>query len=623
MRTLKSMGAILLVAVGQLYCLSVSASAVVDNRTESSRGEEIYRTVCSGCHETGVPKAPTQGMLTFMSTSAIYKALTEGVMVSRVQHLTDNEKQLVAEYLTGQPLAADVSHARSAFCPATDDWFDSAQPPMSQGWGEDYANTKLTTATTISAANVAQLKLKWAFGFPTAVRARSQPAVAGGAVFIGSQDGTVYALDRNNGCIRWQFSARAEVRTAIVISGWQSAEQFLGATLYFGDYLGNVYAVDAATGQQRWQVKPESHPNATITAAPQLYNGVLYVPVSSLEVLAAVDPSYVCCSFRGSVVALDAATGEQRWKRYTIDQPPTANGTNAVGVTKLAPSGAAVWNTPAIDTARSQLIFGTSESYSSPAAASSDAIIALDLTSGGVNWVFQATAGDAWNAACEVETSANCPIERGPDYDFGAAVMLPRDSAGRTTVIGGQKSGVVWALDPVDGALRWQRRVSDGGIVGGVHFGMAAVGERVIVPISDAQASLQHAAREPRPGVYALDLADGEPLWDWRADEDLCNGREYCMQGNGGAIVATAELVFSGSLDGYLRGYDIATGEVLWQFDTAREFSAVNGVPARGGAIEGGAAPVLSGNQLMVNSGYFFNPYMPGNVFLVFELEGQ
>jgi polyvinyl alcohol dehydrogenase (cytochrome) len=277
----------------------------------------------------------------------------------------------------------------------------------------------------LTAAELPQLELKWAFAFPGAQRARSQPAIAYGAVYVGSQDGTVYALDEETGCVRWTFRASAEVRTAIVVESPEAARARNGTpVVYFGDLIARVYAVDAFTGALLWMQKVDDHPNATVTAAPALHDGTLYVPVSSLEVTSAADPAYECCTFRGSVLALNARTGTVLWKTYTIPKPPALVGKTRVGTRSFGPSGAPVWNTPAIDATRGMLYVGTGENYSSPADDSSDALLAFRLRDGEIAWHAQRTAGDAWNVACMLPDNPNCPIENGPDVDFGAAVIV-------------------------------------------------------------------------------------------------------------------------------------------------------------------------------------------------------
>ena len=312
----------------------------------------------------------------------------------------------------------------------------------------------------LAAAKLKDLELKWAFAYPEAIRARSQPAVLGDTLFVGSQNGSVFAIDKHRGCIKWTFSTIAEVRTGIVAGD--------DGVLYFGDLVGNVYAVNAADGSLRWRDRPDEHPSLTLTAAPALADGVLYVPLSSLEVTEAADPDYACCTFQGGVAAYEAATGKQLWKGRTIDVPPRIVGRNSVATPRIAPSGAPVWNTPSIDRKRGLLYVFTGENYSSPANSFSDAIVALRLDTGAIAWHRQMTAKDAWNMGCETAERINCPPEDGPDYDFGAATIIATDRNGRDLLLAGQRSGHVHALDlDRDGELVWQRKLGKGGNPGG------------------------------------------------------------------------------------------------------------------------------------------------------------
>ena len=246
--------------------------------------------------------------------------------------------------------------------------FDRREPPVFDGWGLDAANTHSvsTGMAGIDAANAGRLELKWAFGFPGAQRARSQASLAGGAVFVGSHTGRVYALDRETGCVRWTFDAPSEVRTAVVVQPWRAGDARARPLAWFGDAVGNVFAVEAFTGKLVWKVKADQHPAATITAMPALHEGTLYVPISSFEEAAAFNPGYVCCGFRGSLVALDAATGKEKWRNWLVDEPKP-NGTNQAWAPQMGPSGVPVWNSPAIDPKRGQLTIGTGDNYSTPA----------------------------------------------------------------------------------------------------------------------------------------------------------------------------------------------------------------------------------------------------------------
>ena len=384
--------------------------------------------------------------------------------------------------------------------------------------------------------------------------------------------------------------------------------------------MGNVYAVEALTGKLVWRDRPDDHPSLTLTAAPVLYEGRLYVPMSALEVTAAADPTYACCTFRGGVAVYDPLSGERQWVGYTIDEKPRVVGKNAIGTERIAPSGAPVWGTPSIDAKRGLMYVGTGENYSSPANDTSDAILALSLKNGSIVWRQQMTAGDAWNMGCETEEKINCPPENGPDYDFGAATILATSSDGRDIVLAGQKSGEVFGLDPDQGGkILWRRKLGRGGIQGGVHFGMAVDGDTLYVPMSD----FDGGPRWPgvaKPGMYAVDIRTGKTLWYTPGATDVCGQREYCQPGISAPASALKGGVIAGAMDGHLRAYSSKDGSVLWDLDTAVTFPTLDGGNAHGGSLGGAAGAVLSGGMLYVNSGYGIYFHMPGNVLLAYGL---
>ncbi len=602
-------------------------SGVAANGAEALRaadgrpdGEAVYAQYCATCHEGGVARAPHRTFLNMMAGDAILASMTDGLMQQQAEMLSREQKVAVSEFLAAEiPLEGTARYPDPPRCEGTQARFDFAQPPVQRGWaGVDPYNSRYQPADTagITAADATRLEVDWAFALPHANRARSHPNTAGGAVYIGSQDGTVYALDEQTGCERWRFRASAEVRTAIGITPWDAGDEDARPIAFFGDIFARVYALDLLSGEKLWVTKLDDHANATSTGSPVYHDGRIYAPVSSLEVTSAADPYYPCCSFRGSVVALDATTGEQVWKGYTIPEPPTEVDRTELGTPILAPSGAPSWNAPTIDAARGQLYVGTGQNYSSPAEDHSNAIIAFDLETGEQRWHFQALAGDAWNMACYDyyggDPNPNCPEEDGPDLDFGANTVLAADGE---ILLGGQKSGDVWALDPDTGELLWNRKLGRGGIQGGIHFGMALAGDRLFVPMSDFDDGLDHE-EPPRPGLFALDVRSGEVLWE-RIYEDRCDGRDYCDPGISAAIWAIDGGVVTGAMDGWLRIHDADTGEVLWEYDAARDFDTVSGARVHGGSF-GGPGPVVVNGALYVNSGYGIYYHMPGNVFLRF-----
>jgi polyvinyl alcohol dehydrogenase (cytochrome) len=536
--------------------------------------------------------------------------------------LSAADKVLVAEYLTNQKFDAQRAAVGPPRCSARAATFDMTEPPAFTGWGISLRNTRLIPAALagIDRHSLQRLRLKWVIGFPDAIRNRSEPALAGGALYVGSQNGTVYALDRATGCARWSFHAAAEARSGMVVSPWKAGDSAANPLVFFGDLIGNVYAVDAKTGKLVWRDHPDAHPSATITAAPTLYQGRLYVALSSSEE-AMIDPRYECCSFRGSIAAYEAQTGRRLWQTFTTE-PPAQQGAAANGTRKFGPSGAAIWNSPTIDEKRHRLYVGTGDNYSAPATHTSDSVIALDLDSGKITWVYQTAPGDIWNVSCVLSERSQCPDDSGPDYDIGAATILAAGTNGRDYLIAGQKSGTVFAIDPDSGTLIWKKQVGRGGLLGGIHFGMALSGDMLFVPVHDVEDG-RHYGEPARPGMYALDLLSGNDRWQAPASGERCAKREACTAGISGAITVAGELILAGSIDGQMRIYDSADGRVLWQFDTARRFKALNGGVAIGGSIAGGAGPIAYRGSLIVISGYGVTGGLPGNALMAFELSGR
>ncbi len=581
-------------------------------------GKPLYIEHCAGCHEAQVYKAPHTTWLELMSPQVLYRSITEGIMQSQAAHLSDGDKQHIVEYITQMRLGDPDAGPEVASCDASASIFTSLDESQLTGWGHDTRRYVSSEAAGIDRSQIGDLELKWSFGFPASTRARSQPTIAMGAVFVGSQDGTVYAFDLETGCVRWTYAARAEVRTGITL-GKRGPDG--AATAYFGDIIANLYAVDATTGELVWQTSPDEHHSATLTGTPAYAAGKLYVPVSSLEVVTAANPEYACCTFRGHVMAVDAADGSVIWDSYAIPDPPASVGTTSVGTDMLGPSGAPVWTSPTVDVAKNLLIFGTGENYSSPADTNSDAVIAVALDTGQRLWSRQTFPGDAWNVACMMADNPNCPEEDGPDYDQASSPLLVDVGEGKTVVVAGQKDGRVFALDWETGQNKlWEVKLGRGSIQGGVHFGMAADGTTVYVPINDMNDTRNGEWLDPelaRPGVSAVDAVTGEVLWS-HVQENVCGeGRPFCDPGVSAAITATDGAVIAGHLDGIIRIYDRDSGEIIWSYNTATPVTGTNGVIARGGGMSG-SGPALGAGHMVINSGYGLYNHEAGNALLVF-----
>jgi polyvinyl alcohol dehydrogenase (cytochrome) len=590
------------------------ALSAVSALSAQGTGEAVYQKRCASCHDQVSERIPTRDSLRKLSVARILRTLDFGVMMSVAYPLRRDERDAVAAYL-GVP-GGDSPPAAQAFC--ADRTVNLAGPPQPEwnGWSPARNNTRYQTAAAakLSVDQARRLKLKWAFGFDGDVTAFAQPTVLGKYLFVGSAGGRIYALNAATGCIHWYFEANGPVRTAIlaVPAGRQHA-------LFFSDQTGWVYSIEAETGRLRWKKQIEPHEATRLTGAPVAYQDVVFFPASSWEETRSNNPEYECCTFRGSLTALRLRDGAVVWKTYTIAEPakPTVKG--KTGTQLWGPSGAGVWGSPTLDPKRGVIYITTGDNYSSPATTTSDSVMALELKTGKIVWSKQTLPNDAYNSSCG-GGGPNCPPEKGPDYDFGSSVLLEKLAGGRELLFAGQKSGMVYALDPdKKGEIVWQTRVGKGSAAGGVQWGMASDGQKIYAAVSDTARS--NGQLDPRAGggLTALRPGDGEKLW-YAAPRPCEPPKPGCSPAQSAAVTAIPGVVFSGSLDGHLRAFAAEDGKVLWDVDTAHDYQTVNGVKGRGGSLDGPGAVVVSG-MVFVNSGYPRFGGMPGNVLLAFAPE--
>ena len=579
-------------------------------------GSTLYDRTCASCHNGGNDRAPSRDALRSMSADRVLAAMETGPMISMAVRLTTADRRAIAEFVSGKPIGQPLvtTPPAKAMCPPNRVTLDGSEWT---GWGGNTSNTRFQSAAGIAADQVPRLKVKWAFAFPGDIQAYSQPTIADGRVYVGSPGGKIYSLDAKTGCVNWFFQAESGVRTAVSLAN---------NAAFFGDSKANVYAVNASTGKQLWKTKADAFPVAGITGSPVFHNGKIYIGIRSGEEAAGADPLYECCRFRGSLVALDAATGKQAWKTYLVDEPKRTT-KNKAGAQLWAPSGVAVWSTPAIDTRRNVIYVTTGNNYTDPATRLSDAFVAVDLNSGKILWSHQMTPKDAYTSACRLPDKTNCAESNGPDFDFGSSPILVTLANGRRALVAGQKSGVVWAVDPDNqGEVLWQTRVAKGGTAGGVQWGSAVDQNNVYVAVSDigrimlTYTTSTDADPKQGGGMFALRLDNGERVW--YTPPEPCGTRPRCSPAQSAAVSAIPGVVFSGSVDGHLRAYASGSGKVVWDFDTAQNYETVNGVPGHGGSLDGPGAAIGDG-MLFVNSGYPTAGGLPGNVLLAFSVDGK
>ena len=575
-------------------------------------GASVYAKACASCHEGGDSRAPRREVLAQRSPEAILAALTAGLMRPQGARLDGAERRAVAEFVAGKSLGGDVTGASTGRCTVQPPFPGSSSQPGWTSWGGSVRNTRFQPAEQggLTAEQVPHLTLKWAFGFPDATSAWSQPTVFGGRLFVGSHNGTVYSLDAKSGCIYWTFSAKSSVRSAVSIAPHKNGQGYLAV---FGDTGANAYALDAATGKEIWVQKIEAHPMAKATGSPTVYEGRVYIGVGSFEETQVTNPLYPCCTFRGSLSALDSETGARIWKTYLAPEPKPLS-KNSSGTILWGPSGAGVWSAPTVDAKRGVVYAATGNTYSPPQLDTSDAVIAFDLRTGKIKWKRQVTPNDIYGGWCRLSPQKPfCPEEEGPDFDFGNSPILATLPNGKDVIVIGQKSGVGWELDPDrKGAVIWQYRAGRGSNLGGMEWGSAVDDQNAYFPVSDINL--------PNPGgLHAVQLTTGERVWYAPPPPPKCSSGPGCNAAQSAAVTVIRGAVFSGSNDGALRAYSTKDGSILWEYDTNRDFATLNGVPAKGASMHSAGATVVGG-MLYVNSGYGDHGGRPGNVLLAFGL---
>jgi polyvinyl alcohol dehydrogenase (cytochrome) len=452
--------------------------------------------------------------------------------------------------------------------------------------------------TRLRASTAARLQTKWSF--PVNEMVPTTPAVVDGIVYFGTWEGIFYALEAETGRKLWSFNARERVgpesawkKQGIGIRGGISVH---AGRVYFGDTAGYLMALDAKGGNLIWRKRLEEHPHTRVFSAAKIYQGRLYIGVSSLEESAIrVDPDYNGYTFRGSVLALDLESGEEIWRFYTIPREPYVIRTKEGGRPVYGPAGAAVWATPTLDPERGILYAATGNAYSGPEPylGYAEAILALEMKTGKLRWHYQAEPG-----AKDVYTNERLAgHDEGPDLDFGSSPILFGGPKGNQWLACGQKSGWMYLLDPETGKKIWETKVGAGGGLGGIEFGSATDGDRIFCAIAAGEGN-----------TAALDARTGKILWQtWNVVG--VNHAPVIIAGPKEDLV-----VFEGSNRGVLRAYDAKDGRIVWQY----RFS-------KGTNIQGGA--VVANGMVFVGAGYHSAlggaQKGEGNELRAFSLDGK
>jgi polyvinyl alcohol dehydrogenase (cytochrome) len=621
---------------------------------DAAAGEAVFNARCKGCHEPAIERAPNRATLATYPASAIVDALTSGVMKPMAAGLSDTDKQAVAAYLTAAAPSLQSARTRRPRAPVGVDVKCDVNPPI-KPTASDWASVGLDKSHRfqptpgLAKTDVPKLKVKWAF----AMAGSSMPTVIGDWLFITNRSGKFYALDANTGCVRWVVERAASRTTPMIVKSDVSPSGWL---TIIGERDRAAHAFDAQTGKEIWRSAAlHANPVVGITGSPVVSGDQVFVPLTSGEEGAAIQPTYACCSFQGALAALDLRTGKTLWTTVILPEPLHPSHKNSAGVMQQGPAGGAIWSAPTVDPKRGLVFVATGDSYTDVDTKGADAVVAIDTRTGKIRWSNQVTEKDNFIVGCtDAAKPANCPSPDGPDYDFGASPILfhlaPKkgEKGGRDVLLAGQKSGVVYGMDPDSGKTLWIRKVGGGSALGGIEWGMAADRTRLYVANADTlnlvDEILRPSGKSPlaekqpaaRPGLYALDPATGRVLWSTPAPVASCHYADdrspyraggACVRAESAAPSAMPGVVFSGTMDGWFRAYDSATGKVIWAYSTtARTYDTVNQVKDQPGGSLDGLGAAIAGGRVFVMSGS--DSFAAGggngvNVLLAFSVDGR
>lgn len=595
-------------------------------------GKAVYERYCAACHnQPENTRAPALSALQQMSAQTLRFALTEGIMRQQGSAVPRQQLQQLIGYLaTADTTSGDWVAGMT--CKPDQRTIDLSQPVSMSMYGTDLRNSRRLSAQQagLTSKDLGDLELAWAIAFPKTASLRTSAAIIGSTMFYSPvPTGKVLALDTRSACVKWAYDAGAGLRSSLAYGDLGGGKM----ALVFGDQRGNVHTVDPRTGTQIWKAEARHDATGGITGAPVLIGDRIIVPISSSGVGRGADPEYECCEGHGAVVALDAATGEKLWTAHTMEDAKYTGKVSPTGVKQRGPSGAPIWSTPAVDVKRGLVYSGTGQATSLPATNTSDAVLAIDLANGEIEWTFQALARDVWHLGCQLDptrSGPNCPSAEDSvlkDYDFGAGVVIAKRRDGRDVLVAGQKSGDLWGLDPdARGKVLWRQTFGMGTPLGGIHWGLAIDDQRVFAPINDP--ALPVAGYVPQPAMHAVEFETGKLAWSKPVQPDCRNGRgerfPLCNEryGLSASPLVIDKSVVAGALDGRLYIYDAATGDIVWQYDTLRDFQTLNGIEGKGGSIDSHSVFAGAG-MLFVGSGYGQFDQAPGNVLLAFRPKGK
>jgi polyvinyl alcohol dehydrogenase (cytochrome) len=603
----------------------------------ASAGAALYKSNCASCHDhSETTRALPRETMAQMPAATILFALTEGKMKAQGAALSEADRNTLVGYITGGhgPISNKDEWSQNMLCAADKRTVDLKVPPTIGTFGYDLSNTRSLTSRQagLTKAQLSNLELAWAIAIPGGTTMRSQPSIVGSMVFMPAPDaGAVYAFEVSDSakpCIRWIYRTQGNspLRSSVSYGVLADGRQVLAVA----GFDTTIHLLDAKSGTAIWTRKVGTYSFSLTTGTPVVLADRIIVPVSQYEITVGGRNDQVCCNNHGYVLSLSPKDGSQQWRYDTMpDATPVRD--RGDGKMLYGPSGAPIWNSPAIDLKRRLIYVGTGEANSPPTHKNTDAIIAIGLDDGKERWSFQATSRDIYLVGCGPDpkpAQLNCVSDTVfRDVDFGASMIIGHTKRGQDAVFAGQKSGAVWAMDPSNGQVLWRQPLGTGSALGGVHWGIALAEDTIFAPISLVGTKLPDESVDVtkiKSGIYALNAATGEVKWVFATASDCEGDRRQrvpsCgrMYGVSSAPTVIDGAVIAGALDGYLYVLDAKDGKQLWKFDTAISVQGINGVAGKGGSID--AASISAGNGLLfVNSGYGMFGQTPGNLTMAFR----
>lgn len=623
--TLLGLGASAGLAAIAALSIPAVAPAAVGQTPPDHPGAGVYQKSCATCHDNpGATRAAALSAIKQMTPTRIRDVITTGVMAPMAASLNEKEKTDLIAWLTAGQASASASWTDTLMCTTDKRAVSASASVVANGFGVDANQTRSLTAAQagLSKAQLANLDVVWSIAFPGQGAGTGASVLSDGTIFItGGQK--LLAVDAASGCVKWAYAANSRNTPAIgEIGGRRVVALSVGR---------DIHVVDASNGALVWKAsgQPVDGSGGSVRGGVIFAKDKVIVPLSASGVAAGMNPRTECCTGHGSVVALNAADGSHAWEYHTMPEPTYNGQVNSVGVKQKGPSGAPIWSVPVYDAKRNTIIVTTGENTSHPGTDTSDSVIALNADTGAVTWKFQAMSADVWNMSCDVESGKNgpnCPVlfgGDGRDYDFGAGAIVAT-AGGKDVVLAGQKSGHAWALDAATGKVLWSHRMGEGTALGGVHWGIAADGGTMIVPINDPVLS-QDPKFKSEAGVYTFDIATGKPLWSHAAKANCAGARATAVAGCTSRFgFSAAPLVLDGAVVGATLGGEViildgSDGHVINTIDTVRTFTALNkDVAGKGGSIDSHSISAGAG-MLFINSGYGSFGQTPGNVLIALK----